>query len=246
MIREDLLVEGVNISYVRWKDVPIVYIHGSACNATVWVHQGEEVGGYALDLPNHGMSGEVEIRKVEDYAYFVSAFVKKKLGKAVLVGHSLGGAVAQKVYEYYKNVVEALILVGTGARLRVLPDFLNLLKEKPEETIKKFLKYAFYREEFTEKFLEVFIKRSLLLYKDLKLCDEFDMLEKYKSGFKIDVPTLLIVGKEDKLTPEKYSQFLKDHIPNSNLVVVEKAGHMVMIERPKEVNDAIKEFLGSL
>ncbi|MCS7121841.1 MAG: alpha/beta hydrolase [Archaeoglobaceae archaeon] len=244
MERGEVFVSGVRISYLKWKEFPIVYIHGSACDATIWKDQVEEIGGYALDLPNHGMSDKVEVSRIDDYAYFVAKFVEKKLKKAVLVGHSLGGAVIQKVYENYKEVVKALILIGTGARLRVLPDFLIGLKERPRETVKIFLKYAFSNEKIAEKFLDIFVERSFILLKDLILCDSFDLLDKYRSGeFRIEVPTLIIVGSEDKLTPVKYSQFFKNNIPSSKLVVIENASHMVMIEKPKEVNDAIKEFL---
>jgi len=62
----------------------------------------------------------------------------------------------------------------------------------------------------------------------------------------IGVPTLVVVGQEDKLTPVKYSRYLQQHIPEATLEVIEGAGHMVMLERPEALNDAIRRFAGSL
>ena len=59
----------------------------------------------------------------------------------------------------------------------------------------------------------------------------------------INVPCLIVCGNEDKLTPVKYSQYFKDKIKDSKLVVIKDAGHMVMLEKPNEVNKAIEEFI---
>lgn len=244
MERVEVDVDAVKLSFLKGKDVDIVYIHGSGCDATLWESQLSDIGGYAVDMPNHGESCKAEIRDIDDYAYFVAKAIKKILGEAIVVGHSLGGAVAQKVYLNHPKVVKGLILVGTGVRLRVLPQILEGLKEKPEETAKMTSRYAFSDEKLADEFSKLFAERATILLKDLSLCNRFDLLEKYRGGeIKIDVPTLIIVGERDMLTPVKYSEFLKQHIPNSEMVVIPEAGHMVMLEKPEEFNRAVKEFL---
>jgi len=244
MERTEIDVDAVKLSFLKGKEAEIVYIHGSGCDATLWEKQLSDVGGYAVDLPNHGESCKAEIRDIDDYAYFVAKAIKKMLGKAIVAGHSLGGAVAQKVYLNHSKVVKGLILVGTGVRLRVLPEVLEGLKEKPEDTARVVSRYAFADEELAEEFSKVFVERVGILRKDLLLCDKFDLLERFRSGeIVIDVPTLIIVGEKDMLTPVKYSEFLRRHIPNSEMVVIPEAGHMVMLEKPEEFNRAIKEFL---
>jgi pimeloyl-ACP methyl ester carboxylesterase len=244
MERVEVDVDAVKLSFLKGKDADIVYIHGSGCDATLWESQLSDIGGYAVDMPNHGESCKAEIRDIDDYAYFVAKAIKKILGEAIVAGHSLGGAVAQKVYLNYPKVVKGLILIGTGVRLRVLPQILEGLKEKPEETAKMTSRYAFSDENLADEFSKLFAERATILLKDLSLCDRFDLLEKYRSGeIKIDVPTLIIVGERDMLTPVKYSEFLKQHIPNSEMVVIPEAGHMVMLEKPEEFNRAVKEFL---
>ncbi len=244
MERINIDVDAVKLSFLKGKDVDVVYIHGSGCDATLWEEQLKEIGGYAVDLPNHGMSCEAEINSIDDYAYFVGKATKKILGKAVVVGHSLGGAVAQKIYLNYPKVVKALVLVGTGVRLRVLPEILEGLKEKPAETAKMVSKFSFASERFVDEYSKIFAERASVLRKDLLLCDRFDLLENYRKGeVEIKVPTLIIVGEKDRLTPVKYSEFMRNHIPNSEMVVIPEAGHMVMLEKPGEFNSALGNFL---
>ncbi|MDK2876274.1 MAG: hypothetical protein PWQ22_684 [Archaeoglobaceae archaeon] len=238
-------VDSVNISVLKGSDLPIFYIHGSGGDAELWKNQLEELGGYAIDLPNHGNSGRAEIGCIDDYAYFVSKVVAKISGSGVIVGHSLGGAVAQKVYLNHREAVKALVLVGTGARLRVMPKVLEGLRENTSETAKFMAEVAFHRKEFVEYFEKLFKDRSEILLKDLMLCNDFDLLEDFKSGkIRFDVPTLAIVGENDFLTPVKYSEFFKAF--GAELRVIENAGHMVMLENSKAFNLCLKEFISSV
>jgi pimeloyl-ACP methyl ester carboxylesterase len=59
----------------------------------------------------------------------------------------------------------------------------------------------------------------------------------------IKVPALVIGGSADKLTPLKYARYLAEHIPDARLVIIEGAGHMVMLEQPEQVADAVREFV---
>ena len=238
-------IDGIRISILKGKERDVFYVHSSGSDALQWEKQLEEIGGYAIDLPNHGKSEKVEVKSVDDYAYYVGEAVKKTMKKAVLVGHSLGGAVVQKVYLNNPEVCKGLVLVGTGARLRVLPDILEGLKKNPEKAVELILEMGFAEkgEEYEKKKRE-FLERTEVLHLDLSLCDKFDLLEDYKSGkIKINVPTLIVVGEKDRLTPVKYAEFFHKHIPNSKLVVIKGASHMVMIEKPEEFNKALEEFL---
>ena len=238
-------VDNIKISILKGKDRGVFYVHSSGSDATQWKEQIEEVGGYAIDLPNHGESDKAEVNSVDDYAHYVAEAVKKTVGKAVLVGHSLGGAVVQKVYLNDPELCKALVLVGTGARLRVLPDILEGLKKEPEKAVDLILEMGFAKrgEEYEKKRRE-FLERAEVLHLDLSLCDRFDLLEDYREGrVKIDVPTLIVVGEKDKLTPVKYAEFFHRYISNSKLVIIKEASHMVMIEKPDEFNRALEEFL---
>lgn len=246
-MRLEVEIDGVKISFLKGDGLPIVYVHGSGCDAKLWSYQLKDVGGYAVDLPNHGLSGIARIDSVDDYAYFVAKAVRKILSKAIFVGHSLGGAIVQKLYLDHKDVVKALILVGTGARLRVLPKLLEELRENPEKAVNTIVNMAFSRKvEELEEIKKAFLENSETLLRDLEMCDKFDLLDDYRSGnIKIDVPVLIVVGNDDKLTPVKYSEFLNQKIGNSRLVILQ-GGHMIMLEQPKKLSQVIREFVNKL
>jgi pimeloyl-ACP methyl ester carboxylesterase len=79
-----------------------------------------------------------------------------------------------------------------------------------------------------------------ILYGDFLACDRFDLMKEVE---KIDLPTLVLCGDEDKLTPVKYSQFLQSRIKGSKLEILPHAGHMVMIESAGAFNKKIGEFI---
>ena len=229
----------------------IIFIHGSGENSIVWKGQLNDLNlNYnliAIDLPSHAESDDFPKLSLDLYVDVIKKLVGfLNLKKIVLCGHSLGGAIAQEYFFKNQKEVSALILCGTGARLRVSPMILNSLKNNYQEFLIGLPMGAFYRKTSKE------IKKSLVIeiaktnpevtFVDFKICDNFDVMDKVAS---INVPCLIVCGNEDKLTPIKYSQYFKDKIKDSKLVVIKDAGHMVMLEKPNEVNKAIEEFIES-
>jgi pimeloyl-ACP methyl ester carboxylesterase len=82
--------------------------------------------------------------------------------------------------------------------------------------------------------------RPEVLYSDFLACDRFDTMNEAE---KIDLPTLVLCGDEDELTPVKYSQFLHSRIKGSKIEILPNAGHMVMMESPQAFNEKIREFI---
>jgi pimeloyl-ACP methyl ester carboxylesterase len=78
------------------------------------------------------------------------------------------------------------------------------------------------------------------VHDDFAACDKFDVMDELAG---IGCPTLVLCGGDDKLTPAKYARYLRDNIPGAELAIIPQAGHMVMMERPSLVNDAIERFL---
>ena len=160
----------------------------------------------------------------------------------VLCGHSLGGAVIQSFYFNYPNFVNKLILVGTGARLRVSQVILESLKSNYDKYLEDLPNGAFSRKTPTS-IINEYVKEtsrmgSDITYQDFSICDTFDTMNLTST---INIPSIIITGKEDKLTPVKYAGYFKEKITNSKLYIIEKAGHMVMIEQPNQFNEIVKE-----
>jgi pimeloyl-ACP methyl ester carboxylesterase len=84
---------------------------------------------------------------------------------------------------------------------------------------------------------------ATVTYGDFKACDRFDRMNEIEC---ITLPTLIICGEDDRLTPVKYSKYMKDKIRNARLVVIHDAGHSVMFEKPEELNNAIRSFISDL
>jgi pimeloyl-ACP methyl ester carboxylesterase len=227
----------------------LVLIHGSGGCGEVWYYQKQKFPDVdALDLPGHP---EGELRaSVEEYADWLHSYVVEKgYQQIVLGGHSLGGGIALTHALKYPQDLRALILFGSGARLRVLPSIIESIRAKlndPDDWMKKLVEplYGGVGEE----------ARSVILRKlarvgpaaqlnDFLCCDKFDIMG---SLAEIRMPALAIVGEHDNMTPLKYSQYLVKNMPACRMVVIEGAGHPAMLEEPQAVNQAIQGFLTEL
>jgi pimeloyl-ACP methyl ester carboxylesterase len=227
----------------------VLFIHGAGGGEFIWSFQKgyfkKQFIPIILELPGHGKSGGEGEQEIGRYAEHVYAFLKTKgLSKVSLVGHSMGGAIVQKLALTHPELIRKIVLVGTGARLRVYPGILNGIKGHFEETIPKIIRFAFSRKAS----MDLIVKgtsnmmkcRSEVLYGDFLACDRFDLMQELE---KIDLPTLILSGAEDEMTPVKYSQFLHDRIKGSKMEILSNAGHMVMMESPQAFNEKVGKFI---
>ncbi len=238
------------IKNVKSKKV-MIFIHGSGGDSSTWKNQLEIDNNYciiALDLPSHGKSDKFENLSLNLYVDVLKNLIDSlKYETLVLCGHSLGGVIIQSYYFMYPEVINALILMSTGAKLRVSPAILESLKKDYEFYLESLKSAAFY-DKTSKLIVDKYKNQSSLIgsevtYFDFKICDSFDMFEKIKL---IKAPCLIICGTEDKLTPIKYSKYFHDKILNSELVLIEEAGHMVMLEKYEKVNNSIINFTQEL
>jgi len=227
----------------------VLFIHGAGGGQYTWSYQKgffeKEFNPIMIELPGHGESeGEGE-QEVVRYAEHVHAFLKALgLKKVFLVGHSMGGAIAQTLSLIHPEVMKGIVLVATGARLKVLPLILDGIMNDFEETVLKITQFAYSRKapsDLIEKGVSVMLQcRPEVLYGDFLACDRFDLMNEVE---KIGLPALILCGDDDQLTPVKYSQFLHSRIKGSKLEVLPNAGHMVMMESPQAFDKKIKEFI---
>lgn len=227
----------------------IVFIHGSGCTSDIWRRQKKHLQAsfevVLVDLPGHGRSPGEGCGSVEQYGDAVYAALKAAgLSRPCIVGHSLGGAIAMYLALAHPGSVDGIVLVGTGARLKVIPRILEgILKEK-ERILADINALSFSKATPAAAKEEALgIMRGCapeVIHGDFSACDRFDIMNSLDS---IKMAALIICGEDDMLTPLKYSRFLNEGIQGSALVSIHGAGHMVMMEKPEEVNSAIRQFL---
>lgn len=240
---------------------PIIFIHGFPYDHNMWQAQIEELSKdyfcVSYDIRGLGESpagdGQFTMESfVDDLETLVD---EMKLDKPVLCGLSMGGYISLRAMERMQNKFSALILCDTKSEADN-----NEGKLKRAAAIRQINSGKFY--DFIESFVlncfgEKFIKENNAEYRKivdrskrnnpagikgclLAMAGRTDTTE---SLAKIKIPTLVVCGSEDKLSPPDVMMSIADKIPNANFVLVEKAGHMTPIENPNAVNKAIKDFL---
>jgi pimeloyl-ACP methyl ester carboxylesterase len=226
----------------------LVLLHGAGGLRLNWPAELRRLSGataYTLDLPGHGCSGGGGRDAIADYAADVVAFFDAVgIERAVVVGHSMGGAIALTMALDSPERVTALVLIATGARLRVAPSILERVSTDFEAAVSIITRHAWSQEvpsELVDLGRERFREAGPdVLLGDLIACDRFDVMERLGE---IDVPTLVVAGSADRLAPVKYAHYLAEHVSGAQIAIIEGAGHMVMLERPAEAASIIQHFL---
>ncbi len=230
------------------KDRAVLLIHGAGGTHQSWspaLRRLENTAVYALDLPGHGRSDPPFHDNINAYADAVIAFIDAlALPTVTLLGHSMGGAIAQIVALRGHTAVTQLILLGTGARLPVSDMILGQIVENPARTMRLVNKFSWARsappEMITMGENVLLSVDPSILYADFFACNAFDVRDQLG---KINIPTLVISGDKDKMTPIDNGRFLADKIPRAQFTLIEGGGHMMALEQPAKVAICITDFI---
>jgi pimeloyl-ACP methyl ester carboxylesterase len=261
-----LPVNGVTIHYERRGDDhsnTLVLLHGFPFGSAMWRAQLDALGRawrvVAPDFRGFGKSSEKGPFTIEQLADDAHALIEQlNLGKVVLGGLSMGGYVALAFSKKYPASLRGLILLDTkaeadGAEARENRDrMIAIAREKGARPIAEAMLGKLIPEESA--------KRRPQLGRDLRLMMEAtrpetiahalaamrDRPDQTASLASIAVPTLIVVGEKDAITPPDVARAMHEKIPHSQLKVVTGAGHMSPVEQPEQVNAAIEQFLGGI
>jgi 3-oxoadipate enol-lactonase len=266
MSRDFARVRGIDVAYddTGGSGAALVLLHGFPLDRSMWQGQAEALGGefrgVAPDLRGLGETppGDDGV-SIEGMADDVAALLDElNLGRVVLGGLSMGGYVAFELFRKYPGRVRALVLADTrpqadteeGRRARE-ESAQRALKEGMAPIVESMLPKlvsAGTRErggEVLERVRAMMLRTSpegaaAALRAMALRRDQTDLLPSIK------VPTLIVVGSEDAVTPPADAEAMKAKIEGSRLVVVEGAGHLSNVEQPEEFNRALAEFLRGL
>ena len=227
----------------------LIFIPGAGGTSLVWNYQTNYFAdSVAIDLPGHPDGSPCT--SIEAYADWLHQHIlEADYSELILVGHSMGGAIAQTYALKYPEKLRGLVLIGTGGRLRVDPQFLGLIEDgidDPSSWISNVVEINYSKVATLLKdrvVKEVAVIGARVQLNDFRCCDQFDIMDKLPQ---IQTPTLIICGSEDQKTPVKYSKYLADKIAGAQLRIIDGSTHVAFMEKPDEVNRAIERFLCGL
>jgi pimeloyl-ACP methyl ester carboxylesterase len=230
-------------------------LHGAGFDHSTWAlhsrwfaHHGHSV--LALDLPGHGRSQGPALQSIAEMADWTAALLDAAgAAKAHLIGHSMGSLIALETTARHPSRVSALSLLGTAATMTVGPDLLKAAEANSQDAIDMVsiwglgfpaeiggsLAPGMWMHGGAQRVLQACAPG--VLYSDLAACNAY--ADALAAAAKVGVPTRLILGEKDMMTPAKAGKALASAIPHARTVVLSGAGHMMMVERPDELLAAL-------
>ncbi len=267
---------GIKINYREiGEGKPMIFLHGFGASSHSWDNVAKHLASknklFLVDLKGFGLSEKPLDDKYSaiDQANIIFDFIKKiKIENLVLIGHSMGGAIALLTFLKFaverNNPIKRLILIDSPAYKQKIPEFTKLLQIPflnkillvflPFRfAIKMVLKRCFFDDKkITEEIIghyghflnetgsfHAFITTAKKILP--KNADEISAKCR-----KIDIPVLLIWGEKDEVIPLSIGERLQKDIPNARLAVIPKCGHIPAEEKPEETSRIISEFLESI
>lgn len=245
-----ITIDNIAYHYRMSKRVPVdgcavICIHGSGTSGIVWSYQISRLSKYfkiiAPDLPGHGESGGHTLPSAEAYARWLNRFSEElRLPSLYLCGHSFGGAIVQEYSRIYPQKVKGLVLISTGMNFKLSKLYRQLTEQgiDPSQAVLSAELPEFFRKGY--ELLSTISNQAL--HDDLLAAGAFDSAPWIGS---LDVPSLVVWGSNDIITPVEIPRELAAGLPAATLQIIQDAGHVVMVDAPEAYNSALKKFLDS-
>jgi 3-oxoadipate enol-lactonase len=259
-------VNDFELSYddVGEGSIPIIFLHGYPFDKTMWRGQLDFLKSshrvIACDIRGFGKSTDEQSPLSMDlFADDVIQFMDElNIDKAIICGLSMGGFIALNALRRFPERFEALILCDTQCiadtaevkekRYRTID---QIAADGPADFNEGFIKSVFHedsirtKKELVEKLRQVVFANSQHIIA-MGLTALAERSETCSTLNAISIPTLIICGREDEVTPLAQSEFMHEKIEASILHVIDKAGHVSNLEQPDEFNKHLLNFLTTL
>jgi 3-oxoadipate enol-lactonase len=235
-------------------ETPIIFLHGVGSDKSVWApqlgHFGQSRRAIAFDYPGYGESEFVDGSTRDDFAASIFAAMDAlDIGSAHVCGLSLGGVIAIAMHSVAPERCASLIIAdsfaihpdGQGIHDRSVAASQSMSMRQLAEARASVLLGSAATPDLLAEVVETMSRIDPAAYRlgaaAVWLADQRDR------AAAIDVPTLVLVGDDDSITPPSLSEELLGMIAGSRLEVIEGAGHLANIEQPQAFNRAIESFL---
>lgn len=235
-------------------ETPIVFLHGVGSDKSVWApqldHFGQSRRALAFDYPGYGESGYVDGATRDDFAASILAAMDAlDIGSAHICGLSLGGVIAIAMHAAAADRCASLIIAdsfavhpdGQAIHDRSVAASQSMSMRELAEARAALLLGSASTPDLLAEVVETMSRIDPAAYRlgaaAVWLADQRDRVAA------IDLPTLVLVGEEDAITPPQLSEELRGMIPRSRLERIAAAGHLANAEQPQAFNRAIESFL---
>lgn len=258
-------VNNITISYndVGIGKIPVIFLHGFPFDKSTWNGQLDFLKSsnrvLSYDIRGFGRSTDEDTPLSMDLfgADLLSFMDQLKIDKAIVCGLSMGGYIALNAVKRFPDRFVGLILCDTQCIADTAEGKVNRYKtidqinlNGTEEYVEKFISNVFHPYTLQNEKGIVENLRSVLLSNSKEIITHglaalAERSETCSTLGDIQIPTLIICGEEDKVTPLAQSQFMHDHIEGSILRIIEKAGHVSNLEKPNDFNRHLLDFLNT-
>jgi len=222
-------------------------VPGMMCDERIFSPQIEELSKN-LEVTVADISSFLTIREL------ASEVLKKAPKKFSLLGHSMGGIVAMEIYSQEPNRIEKLILMDTNpkaeldeVKLKREPQIRDVNEGKLLEVMRDEMKPNYLADiENQENVLNVCMDMALNLGPDVFINQSKALqtrADQQGTIQSINIPVLIMCGSEDKLCTVERHEMMHNMINNSELKIINNAGHMPTLEQPKETTEVLKKWL---
>ncbi len=236
----------------------VLLVHGAGMDGTIWSQQTRYLGmrsvnAVAVDLPGHGLSEGEAISSIAAMADWLVRFANSAgLEDIVVAGHSMGTFIALEMANRHPKLVRSVALLGTATSMPVHPELLDAAKNDLPRAAALMAGWSYATNSriglnptpglWMAGGCQALIERSKpgVLFNDLKACADYSDATVGASSLLCDA--LVIIGREDKMTPARSGRSMAEAMVRSTGVKVIElpgSGHMMMTEDPRAIRQAL-------
>ncbi len=256
-IKTNIINGGYEIKNSKYPT--LILLHGAGMNATVWQMQtrylaNKGINTLSIDLPGHGFSDGKGLDSIEKMSSWVIQLMDElDINAAIIAGHSMGSLVGIETAKQGKKRIKGLMLLGSSSSMPVHPDLIEAAKNNLLSAAEMITDWSFSKKNhigghplpgywMIDSSVQLIMESTTgILAKDLIACNEYKNILEIAKNLKQKV--FFISGREDKMTPAIKAEELSNNIQNSSITILSECGHMMMIEKPKEVTQLMYQYI---